>query len=67
LDLQFASVAGSIALGYGRPFFDAAQSELSARSRLVFSADCRIEPSRLGMDGPLIGAAAVGWRGNDSA
>jgi glucokinase len=65
LDLQLASVSGSIALGYGEPFFEAAQRELSARSRLRFSADCRIVASELGATGPLIGAGAVGWRGLD--
>ncbi len=63
LDLQLATVAGSVALGFGAPFFEAAQAELSARARLSFSAPCRITPSRLGSMGPLIGAAAVGLRG----
>jgi glucokinase len=63
LDLQLATVAGSVALGFGAPFFEAAQAELSARARLSFSASCRIAPSRLGTMGPLIGAAAVGLRG----
>ena len=63
LDLQLATVAGSVALGFGAPFFEAAQAELSARARLSFSAPCRIVPSRLGSMGPLIGAAAVGLRG----
>jgi glucokinase len=59
LDLQLATVAGSVALGYGTPFFEAAQKELSARARLSFSSSCRIAPSRLGARAPLIGAAAV--------
>ena len=63
LDLQLATVAGSVALGFGAPFFEAAQTELSARARLSFSAPCRIVPSALGDMGPLIGAAAVGLRG----
>jgi glucokinase len=63
LDLQLATVAGSVALGYGAPFFEAAQKELSDRARLSFSASCRIAPSRLGTTGPLIGAAAVGLKG----
>jgi glucokinase len=65
LDLQLASVSGSVALGFGTLFFEAAQVELSARARLQFSAKCRIVASRLGAAGPLIGAAAVGWRGYD--
>jgi glucokinase len=63
LDLRLASVGGSVALGFGAPFFASARAELAARARLPFSALCRIEPSRLGAEGPLIGAAAVAWRG----
>lgn len=63
LDLRLATVAGSVALGFGAPFFAAAQVELDARARLEFSAGCRVIPSGLGADGPLVGAAAVGWRG----
>jgi len=62
LDLRLALVAGSVALGYGAPFFAAAQAELDARARLEFSAGARIVPGGLGADGPLVGAAAVGWR-----
>jgi glucokinase len=65
LDLRLASVSGSVALGYGEPFFAAARQELAARARLEFSAGCRIVPSGLGGDGPLIGAGAVGWRGHN--
>lgn len=63
LDLDLAVVSGSVALGFGRPFFDAAQAELSARAKLSFAADARIVPGALGADGPLAGAAAVGFRG----
>jgi glucokinase len=63
LDLRLATVAGSVALGFGAPFFEAAQKELSDRARLSFSSSCRIAPSRLGAMGPLIGAAAVGLEG----
>jgi glucokinase len=63
LDLRLAVVGGSVALGFGDPFFRAAQSELDARARLDFSAGARIVPVGLGDKGPLIGAAAVGWRG----
>lgn len=62
LDLRLAVVAGSVALGYGDDFFDAAQAELDARARLSFSAGARIVPSSLA-DGPLLGAAVVAWRG----
>lgn len=63
LDLRLAVVSGSVALGFGAPFFEAAQRELDARARISFARGCTIQPSRLGADGPLIGAAAVGWRG----
>jgi glucokinase len=63
LDLRLAVVGGSVALGFGEPFFGAAQAELDARARLEFSAGARIAPVGLGASGPLIGAAAVGWRG----
>ncbi len=63
LDLDLAVVAGSVALGFGPPFFAAAQAELDARACLDFSSGARIVPAGLGSRGPLIGAAAVGWRG----
>src|SRR4051812_26416534 len=62
LDLRLAVVAGSVALGFGEPFFAAAQAELSARARLSFSASARIVPAGLGAAGPLVGAAAVAFR-----
>jgi glucokinase len=63
LDLRLAVVGGSVALGWGPPFFAAAQAELDARARLDFSAGARIIPVGLAERGPLVGAAAVGWRG----
>jgi len=62
LDLRLALVAGSVALGFGEPFFAAAQTELAASSRLLFSAGAVIRPAGLGPDGPLLGAAAVARR-----
>jgi glucokinase len=67
LDLQLASVSGSVALGFGEPFLAAARAELEARARLRFSRSCRIVTSRLGRAGPLIGAGAVGWRGVEAS
>jgi glucokinase len=63
LDLPLAVVGGSVALGFGEPFFAAAQAELDRRARLEFSQGSRIVPVGLGDHGPLVGAAAVGWRG----
>jgi glucokinase len=65
LDLRLAIVAGSVALGFGATFFDAAQAELDERARLSFSLGARIVPSTL-EHGPLLGAACVGWRGQTS-
>jgi glucokinase len=61
LDLKLACIAGSVALGYGEPFFRAAQAEVDACARLEFSRGAMVRPSALGGDGPLIGAAAVGF------
>ena len=63
LDLRLALVAGSVALGFGAPFFAAAQAEVDRSCRLSFSSGARVVPAGLGADGPLVGAAAVGWRG----
>jgi glucokinase len=63
LDLRLAIVAGSVALGYGEDFFGAAQEELDRSARLDFSKGATIVPGELGGEGPLVGAAAVGWRG----
>ncbi len=62
LDLQLAVVAGSVALGYGDAFFDAAQHELDDRARISFARGARIVAAGCGDEGPLIGAGAVGLR-----
>lgn len=59
LDLRLALVAGSVALGYGDPFFACAQRELDTRCRIEFARGARIVPGALGAEGPLIGAARV--------
>jgi len=59
LDLQLAVVAGSVALGFGAAFFDAAQEEVGLRCGLEFARPTSIRPGGLGADGPLVGAAAV--------
>lgn len=63
LDLRLAVVAGSVALGFGTSFLDAANAEIDRRARLEFSQGCEVRLGGLGADGPLVGAAAVGWRG----
>lgn len=63
LDLPLALVAGSVALGYGDDFFGAAQDEIDRRACIGHARGTVIRPAGLGADGPLVGAAAVGWRG----
>jgi glucokinase len=60
LDLPLAVVSGSVALGYGAPFFRAAQVEMDLRCRLDFARGARVVPGGLGDAGPLVGAARVG-------
>ena len=62
LDLSLVVVAGSVALGFGAPFFAAAQAEIDRICILDFSRGATIGPAGLGADGPLVGAAAVAWR-----
>lgn len=59
LDLELAVVGGSVALGFGAVFFDAAQLEVDERARLDFSRGTRVVRAALGPDGPLLGAAAL--------
>jgi len=63
LDFRHCYVAGSVALGYGDEFFDAANKAARSLAMMSYSHDIEIRPSRLGKDGPLLGAAVVGWRG----
>lgn len=62
LDLGLVAVGGSVALGFGEPFFAAANEAFRATSHLGFTQDVRIVPVGLGADGPLVGAAALAWR-----
>ena len=59
VDLRLAVVGGSVALGYGTVFFDAAQAELDARAKLTFTSGFRVLPVALGVQAPLVGAAAL--------
>jgi len=62
-DLKLAVVGGSVALGFGPTFFAAAQEVLDRECQLSFTRGARIVPARLGDQGPLVGASAIGWRG----
>jgi glucokinase len=59
LDLQLAVVGGSVALGFGDVFFQAARAEINDRCKLSYARATRIVPTGLGENGPLIGAARV--------
>jgi glucokinase len=63
LDLSLAVVSGSVALGFGEPFFAAAQSEMDQLCRIAFARGARVVPGGLGDGGPLVGAARVGLCG----
>ena len=63
VDSQLAVIGGSVALGFGAPFFAAAQHEIDARSGLDFIKGLRVVPVGLGDESPLIGAAAVARHG----
>lgn len=67
LDLHLTVVAGSVALGFGAPFFDAANAELARCARLEFARGSRIVPAGCGADGPILGAAAVALRCPDGS
>jgi glucokinase len=63
LDLDLVVVGGDVALGFAATFFNAAQEEIDAISRVGHGAAARVTSARLGDNGPLIGAGAVGIRG----
>ena len=63
LDLDLVVVGGDVALGFAATFFNAAQEEIDAISRVGHGAAARVTPARLGENGPLIGAGGVGIRG----
>jgi glucokinase len=67
LDLPLAVISGSVALGFGAPFFSAAQREVDARCRLDFARGAVVAPGALGDRGPLVGAGRLGWSSLGSA
>ena len=62
LDLRLAVIGGSVALGFGDPFFHAAQAEADRYAMISFARGVRIRPTGLGANAPLVGAAAVARR-----
>ena len=63
LDLDLVVAGGGVAHGFAATFFNAAQEEIDEVARVGQGAAARITPARLGDQGPLIGAGAVGIRG----
>ena len=62
LDLRLAVIGGSVALGFGEPFFRAAQTEADRYATIEFARGIRLLPAGLGGDAPLVGAAAIARR-----
>jgi len=63
LDFDRCYIAGSVALGFGDEFFAAANRGAKLMATMEYSASLALRPSGLGADGPILGAALVGWRG----
>lgn len=63
LDLPLVVVGGSVAIGFGATFINTAQRTMDELCGLEFARNARVVPTRLADEGPLVGAAAVGWRG----
>ena len=59
MDLQLCVIGGSVALGFGDPFFKAVQQELDRSARLEFIRGMKVLPVALGGAAPLIGAASL--------
>ncbi|GBL20182.1 N-acetylmannosamine kinase [Acidimicrobiaceae bacterium] len=59
IDLRSAVIAGSVALGFGDPFFDTVQNELDRNAKIEFIRDFTVCRAGLGQLSPLVGAAAV--------
>jgi glucokinase len=59
VDLKMAIIGGTLALGFGDPFFDAVRSEVNARARLGYLQGFSVVPVALGHHAPLVGAAAL--------
>jgi glucokinase len=62
LDMNRCYIGGSVALGFGDEFFAVANKTARSMATMPYSKTLEIQPSELGPDGPLLGAAMVGWR-----
>ena len=63
MDIDLVVVGGTVATAFAATFFNAAQEEIDEVARIGHGAAARVTPVRLGDQGPLIGAGAVGIRG----
>lgn len=59
LDFDLVVIGGSVALGFGEPFFAAVRQEIEQSAQLDFIRGVQVKPVGLGADSPLVGAAAV--------
>jgi glucokinase len=59
VDLKLAVIGGTLALGYGEPFFDAVRHEVESRAGLAYLQGFTVAPVSLGHHAPLVGAAAL--------
>jgi glucokinase len=66
LDFNRCYIAGSVALGFGDEFFDTANKVARTLATMHYSSGLEIRRSGLAGDGPILGAALVGWRGAGS-
>ncbi len=67
LDLNLALVGGSVALGWGEPFFESAQREIDKQAMLSFVKGTQVRPVELGNMGGLIGGARIGFIGMEAS
>jgi glucokinase len=63
LDFDRCYIAGSVALGFGDEFFAEANRSARSMAKMEYSSQLELRRSGLGGDGPILGAALVGWRG----
>ncbi len=63
LDIRHVTIGGSVALGFGDPFFSRVQETYDKISNLEFTRGLKIVPTGLGAQGGLISAARVGKLG----
>ena len=62
VDFRVVVIGGSVALGFGEPFFNAARDEFGIRAKLGHLSGIEIRRAQLGELSPLIGAAALARR-----